>query len=94
VVGRVRSMAVETPWGALVRMRGAAAVAVALFRVFCRAAQPASGGTCAGARVVPHPAAVALDHCGLSGHATAPKRRSWWGRGVFVPSEKLTNQLE
>jgi hypothetical protein len=67
VVGGVRSVAVEAPWGALVRMGGTTAVAVAFFMVFRGAAKAASRGAGAGARVVPHPAAVALDDCSFAG---------------------------
>ena len=67
MVGGVGSVAVETPWRALMGMGGTTAVAVAYFRVFCRAAKAASRRAGAGARVVPHPAAVTLDDCSFPG---------------------------
>ena len=61
-------MAVEAPWGALMGRGGTTAVAVTFFSVFCRATKAASRGPSTGARVVPSPAAVALDDCNFLGH--------------------------
>ena len=68
VVSRVRPMAVEAPWGTLVRRGGCAAVAVVLFQVFGGAAETAFRGAGAGAGVVPQPAPVVLDDCSSAGH--------------------------
>jgi hypothetical protein len=84
VVGGVRSMAVEAPWGAFVRRGGATAVAVAFFEVFCGATKAASRGAGAGTRVVPHPAAIALDDCGFSGQEA--------GSGSSAKETQLTGE--
>jgi hypothetical protein len=63
---------------------GTTAVAVAFFRVFCGAAKAASRRAGAGARVVPHPAAVALDDCSFPGHEA--------GRGGSAKETQLAGE--